>query len=221
MAFSSLNTFSASTGLGVSSKKTTYTSGLYYKTYKGNNYSNNPTYFYGATSSSNYYYRGITAFSDANTGKTQTTSGTTTAIANTSILTFTANDTSNCAITFYGYFKPTTSGTWYFKMGTTGLSNDDICCLWFGIKDQTISSLKSSATDSNYNRAVTYTTWQNSSGFNETSESYSVSLEENKYYPIMMNWGQSGGGQVLELSFKISGGTYSTNGSGYYYNTGA
>jgi hypothetical protein len=231
MAFSSLNTVASSSGLGVASKPTTgttYSSGLTYKTYSGNSYSNNSTYFFGANTVNSvisYYYRGITAFSDSNTGKASVTDGTTTNIVTTSILTFTNNNTGkngteSCIVTFYGYFKPNASGTWYFKMGSSTYSNDDICCLWFGSEGQTISSLKSSATNSNYNKAVTYTTWQNSSGFSETSEAYSVYLNVDKYYPIMMNWGQGSGGQVLELSFRISTDSYSTNGSGYYFNDG-
>ena len=198
MAFSSLNTIASSSGLGVASapKNTTstYNSGLYYKGYSGNTYTSNPTYFYGSTNSTTFFNRGITAFSDSNTSKALVAYGTTTSIANSSILTFTNNNTGtngteSCIVTFYGYFKPNATGTWYFKMGTSTLSNDDICCLWFGSAGQTISSLKSSATDSNYNMRVIYTTWQNSSGFSETTEAYSVSLIANNYYPIMMNWG--------------------------------
>ena len=51
MAFSSLNTVASSSGLGVASAPnnttTTYSSGLYYKGYSGNNYSTNPDYFFG------------------------------------------------------------------------------------------------------------------------------------------------------------------------------
>lgn len=53
MAFSSLNSFSASTGLGVSNKKTTattYSSGLYYKGYTNNT----GTYVYGVSSGNRY-----------------------------------------------------------------------------------------------------------------------------------------------------------------------
>jgi len=221
MAFSSLNTFASATGVGISNtSNTSYSSGLYYKTYTGNNYSNNSTYFYGVNNSITYN-RGISFFSDANTGKTQTSSGTTTNIVNSSITTFTANDTSNCAITFYGYFKPNTSGTWYFKMGTSTLSNNDISSLWFGSDGETISSLKTNVTDNNPNKYVTYTTWQTSGGFTDSTNAYSVSLIADNYYPILMNWGQSSDDQVLELSFKVSGGSYSTNGSGYFYNSGS
>ena len=49
MAFSSLNTFSASTGLGITNK-TKYTSGLYYKGYTNNT----GTYVYGVSSGNRY-----------------------------------------------------------------------------------------------------------------------------------------------------------------------
>jgi len=48
-----------------------------------------------------------------------------------------------------------------------------------------------------------------------------ILLTQDLYYHILMNWGQTSGGQVLGLAFKNSTGSYSTNGSGYYYNQGA
>jgi hypothetical protein len=236
MAFSSLNTFSASTGLGITNK-TKYTSGLYYKGYSGNDYSTNPDYFFGVYSNTAYYNNGITAFSDSNTRKAEVASDTTTNITSSNISTFTNNYIDNTIVTFYGYFKPNESGSWSFRMATSNYANDEISILWIGSDGQTIANLKSSATaptsastrtatnptttGSNANKMVNYSFALNSTSNVTNNTIYIVTLTSGKYYPILMNWGQSGGGEICELAIKSpSGTTYSTDGSGYYFNDG-
>lgn len=218
MAFSSLNTIASSSGLGVASVSkntmTTYSSGLYYKGYTGNNAGY--TYFYGVNGTTAYYNNAIYAFSDSNTSKTFVASGTTTNITSTNISTFVGSSTTNIMTTFYGYFKPTTTGTYKFRLGTNYYANDDIAVLWIGSAGQTISSLKSSATAPNSTSSYTayppsYTgsnadlmvcyNIANNNAANVTARAiYSVSLTQNLYYPIMMNWAQNSGGKICELA---------------------
>ncbi len=240
MAFSSLNTVASSSGLGVASAPnnttTTYSSGLYYKGYTGNDPGD--TYFYGVSGTLAYYNNGIFAFSDSNTSKAEVVSSTTTNITSSNISTFTNNYIDNTIVTFYGYFKPNESGSWSFRMATSNYANDEISILWIGSDGQTIANLKSSATaptsastrtnttpsytGSNANKIVNYSFATNSTANVNSFTIYTVTLTSGKYYPILMNWGQSGGGEYCELAIKRpSGTTYSTDGSSYYFNTGA
>lgn len=227
MAFSSLNTFSAASGLGVSSKQittTTYSSGLYYKGYTNNS----GTYVYGV-SSGNRYENALLFFSDTNTTKTLYSSGTTTNITSSQLINYvgvasTTNGIS-AAATFYGYFKPNSTSSWSFSLyPASGIySNDDISTLWIGSAGQTISDLKTNANVNAYNASTNVNGYRVRNVYTTSvaSATVTITLTQDLYYPILMNWGQTGGGQVLGLAFKNSTGTYSTNGSGYYYNTGA
>jgi hypothetical protein len=226
MAFSSLNSFSASTGLGVSSKKTTttYTSGLYYKGYTNNS----GTYVYGV-SSGNRYENALLFFTDTNTSKIFYSSGTTTNITSTELYNYVgvASTTNNvsAAATFYGYFKPNATEYWSFTLypASGTLSNDDISTLWIGTAGQTISNLKTNASLSVYNASTNTNGYRVRNAYSDSvsTATTSILLTQDLYYPILMNWGQTTGGQVLGLAFKNLTGSYSTNGSGYYYNTGA
>jgi len=241
MAFSSLNTVASSSGLGVASKPTTgttYSSGLYYKGYTGNDAGDN--YFYGVNGTIAYYNNGIFAFSDSNTSKQEVMSGTTTNITSSNISTFVGSTTANIMVSFYGYFKPTTSGTYKFRLGTSVYTNDDIAILWIGAEGQSIANLKSTATapsssssyttfppsytGSNANLMVNYNLGNNSSANVTARGIYSVSLNANAYYPILMNWAQNVGGKYCELAIApppTASTTFSTDGSSYFYNTGA
>lgn len=227
MAFSSLNSFSASTGLGVSSKKTTtitYSSGLYYKGYTNNS----GTYVYGV-SGSNRYDNALLFFSDTNTTKQLYSEGTTTNITSSQLINYVgvASTTQgiSAAATFYGYFKPNSTSSWSFSLypASGTLSNDDISTLWIGAAGQTISDLKTNASLNVYNASTNTNGYRLRNVYSNSVASavVTISLTQDLYYPILMNWGQTGGGQVLGLAFKNSSGSYSTNGSGYYYNTGA
>ena len=111
MAFSSLNTFSASTGLGVSTKKTTttYTSGLSFIVYDGY-FADNVSY----TSSTILYTGTTTSISTISTG----TNGN-----------IAVNGNETYTVVWTGYFKVTVSDTYTFS-----LESDDASYLWI---DQT------------------------------------------------------------------------------------
>lgn len=141
--------------------------------------------------------------------------------------------------TFYGYFKPTTTGSWKFRLGTAAYANDDISALWIGSAGQTIFDLKTTATaptssstysayppsytGSNTDLLVCYNLANNSTT-NVTSRAvYTVTLTKDLYYPILMNWGQNVGGKYCELAIATptASTTFSTDGSSYFFNTGA
>jgi hypothetical protein len=107
MAFSSLNSFSASTGLGVSSKK--YSSGLNFIVYYGY-FSDNVSY----TNSTILYTGTITQISSILTG------------TNNNIA---VNGNETYTVVWTGYFKVTVSDTYTFS-----LESDDASYLWI---DQT------------------------------------------------------------------------------------
>jgi hypothetical protein len=109
MAFSSLNSFSGASGLGVSSKKTTktYTSGLNFIVYDG--YFNDDVSY---TSSSILYTGTITQISSILTG------------TNNNIA---VNGGTTLTIVWTGYFKVTVSDTYTFS-----LASDDASYLWIG-----------------------------------------------------------------------------------------
>jgi hypothetical protein len=115
------------------------------------------------------------------------------------------------AISFSGYFKAPSTGT--FTFATNDAKNnavqDDIMVLWFGTTPNiTIASFKSGLTESNYKATSNYTT--NSGGF------YSVSLTAGYYYPILFNYSQGNGG--AQLFFTWATGTYSSaNGSAFSF----
>jgi len=111
MAFSSLNSFSASTGLGVSNKKTTttYSSGLNFIVYDGY-FADDVSY----TSSTILYTGTITQISSILTG------------TNNNIA---VNGADTITIVWTGYFKVTVSDTYTFS-----LASDDASYLWI---DQT------------------------------------------------------------------------------------
>lgn len=117
----------------------------------------------------------------------------------------------NNAVSIFGYFLATTSGNWTFTLGANGLSNDDVSSFWIGSEGQTIESLKASATISNVSKSV-----KSNTGI--ANSNYSVVLTGGSYYPILLNWGQTGGGAVLGLGITPPGGTLTYDGTPYFFN---
>lgn len=99
-----------------------------------------------------------------------------------------------------GYFKPSTSEEYTFY-----LSSDDGSYLWIG------------------NNAVSgYTTSNalvNNGGAHGSVEvAGSIALVANTYYPIRIQFGEIGGGDIITVSFSSNTISKTTNGNGYYYN---
>jgi hypothetical protein len=179
-------------------------SGLNYSSYSNNDGNNNFQFQYGGIG---YYQNCLNFFKNAGT---PTSTGTVTSLNS-------VNTTNNfglinpyyCAISFYGYFFATISGTWTFTFGTGNLANDDLSVFWIGTAGQTLSSLKLNVTESNYSFGVTYPI-----SFNNCS--YSISLISGNYYPILLNYGQSYGGSVIGFGITPPNGSLTYDGTGYF-----
>lgn len=183
--------------------------GLKYKAYTNNTTGNAYSYNWDVNGS---YTHCATFF----TNNTPYGTGTVTTINNT--YTIFGGQTSSIAATYYGYFKPNSSGVWSFMLGSTSLADDDLANLWIGSANQTIASLQSSATDTNYQKGVNYTV------LGVANYSYTTSgLNAGTFYPIMFNWGQNSGGTTMYLYFcqtsnPTSGSSWISDMTGYFYN---
>jgi len=98
----------------------------------------------------------------------------------------------------------------YFRAGTTEnytfyTSSDDSSLLWVGDNAKISFSLLNLTVD---NRGL--------HGTQERSSS-PISLVAGTYYPIRLQFGENGGGDVVTLNFSTATITKTTNGLGYYY----
>lgn len=98
-----------------------------------------------------------------------------------------------------GYFIPDVSGTWTFFT-----SSDDSSLLWIG--DPARSGFSAA------NAIV------NNAGLHGNQErSGTINLDSGVVYPIRITFGESGGGDIMTVSFTPPGGVKTTNGLGYYF----
>jgi len=111
-----------------------------------------------------------------------------------------------------GYFKPNVTGSWSFQLGIPGsLSNDDISIFWIDDGANVNGTTTHwPPTDTNYNYLQNYQ-------LPIASAIYTTTLTAGVYYPIQLNWGQSVGGSVLGFYFKAPGGSFVSNGSGFFF----
>jgi len=179
------------------------TSGLNYSSYSNNNGSN--SFQYRGTDN---YQNCLNFFNNAGTPAYTGTVTSLNSIHTTSNFGLTNN--SSCAISFYGYLLASRSGTWSFTFGAGNLANDDLSVFWIGTAGESLSSLKSRVTESNYNFGVTFTV-----PFNNCS--WTKSLIAGNYYPILLNWGQSGGGSVIGFGITPPNGSMTYDGRGYFF----
>ena len=106
----------------------------------------------------------------------------------------------NQSYQWVGYFKPDYTGTW--TIGSNGTGIDDSCTVWIGS-----------------NAHVGYTTSNsliNVSGL--AAASSTISLSAGVYYPIRVQYGNSGGPGVMTLSYAHTGRTVTNNWSGLLFN---
>lgn len=100
-----------------------------------------------------------------------------------------------------GFFKASTTGTYTFQT-----CSDDGSWLWIG------AVAASGYTNSN-------ATVNNGGGHGVTCRDGNASLVANTYYPIRISFGEGGGGDEITVNFKVPGGSYQSNGVGFYYLT--
>jgi hypothetical protein len=123
-----------------------------------------------------------------------------TPVTSTNINRFTSN-ADNYSWLWTGFFKASTTGTYYFQT-----CSDDGSWVWVG------ANAKTGYTNSN---ALV----NNGGGHGVQCAEGSISLTANTYYPIRITFGEGGGGDEITVNFKVPGGSYQSNGAGFYYLT--
>jgi hypothetical protein len=124
-----------------------------------------------------------------------------TSIQTTTISEPATEDGSNFSVQWLGYFKPTTTETYTFFT-----NSDDASYMWIG------ANALSGFTTANANI--------NNGGAHAPIEiSTTVSLTSGTYYPIRMQFGEAGGGDVFDFNYSTPTITKTTNVTGLvFYN---
>jgi hypothetical protein len=124
-----------------------------------------------------------------------------TSIQTTSISEAGTDDGSNFSCQWLGYFKPTTTQTYTFYT-----NSDDASYVWVG------TNAISGFTTAN-------ATVNNGGAHGPTETSGSIALTAGVYYPIRIQFGEAGGGDVMTFNFSTSTITKTTNVTGLvFYN---
>jgi len=134
---------------------------------------------------------------------TPTTYGTNpaTSVQTTAISEPSSDDGSNFSVQWLGYFKPTTTETY-----TLYIASDDGSYLWIG------ANALSGFTTANANI-------NNGGAHGNTEQNTTVSLTAGTYYPIRMQFGEIGGGDVFSFNYSTPTITKTTNVTGLvFYN---
>ena len=109
------------------------------------------------------------------------------------------------SVQWKGYFKAAETGTHTFYT-----KSDDSSWLWLGSKLTPIETLISERSSS--------TALVNNSGVHATTtRSGQISLTAGKLYPILIYFGENGGGDIIEVSFTPPSGTTTFNGTNYFF----
>jgi hypothetical protein len=114
-----------------------------------------------------------------------------------------SDDGSNFSCQWLGYFKPTTTETY-----TLYISSDDGSYLWIG------ANALSGFTTAN-------TTINNGGAHGPVEVSTTISLTAGTYYPIRMQFGEIGGGDVFSFNYSTSTITKTTNVTGLVFHNPA
>lgn len=100
-----------------------------------------------------------------------------------------------------GFFKPSTTENYTFYT-----NSDDGSYLWIG--------------ESANNPTIQNVLVNNGGAHGSQEVSASIQLIANEYYPIRIQFGEIGGGDVITVSFSSDTISKTTDGSGYYFNHG-
>ena len=124
-----------------------------------------------------------------------------TSVQTTAISEAATDDGTNFSVQWLGYFKPTTTETY-----TLYISSDDASYLWIG------ANALSGFTTAN-------ATINNGGAHGTLERSATVSLTAGTYYPIRMQFGEIGGGDVFAFNYSTPTITKTTNVTGLvFYN---
>lgn len=99
-----------------------------------------------------------------------------------------------------GYFKPSTTEEYTFYT-----SSDDGSYLWIG--------------ESANNPTLLNVLVNNGGPHGDQEVSASINLVANTYYPIRIQFGEIGGGDIITVSFSTNTISKTTNGTGYYFHS--
>ena len=113
-----------------------------------------------------------------------------------------SDDGSNFSCQWLGYFKPTTSETYTFFT-----SSDDASYAWVGTNAQT-------------GFTTTNAIVKNGGAHGNQEASGTIALTAGVYYPIRIQFGEAGGGDVMTFNYSTPTITKTTNVTGLvFYNT--
>ena len=125
-----------------------------------------------------------------------------TSVQTTTISEPSSDDGTNFSVQWLGYFKPTTTETY-----TLFISSDDGSYLWIGAN--AISGF-----------STANSTINNGGAHSNTERSATVSLTAGVYYPIRMQFGEIGGGDVFTFNYSTPTISKTTNVTGLvFYNS--
>ena len=105
-----------------------------------------------------------------------------------------------------GYFKASTTGEYIFST-----TSDDSSWLWLGTASETTEALLA-------RRSIDNELVDNHGLHGAQTRSGSIVLTANQLYPILVYYGESSGGDVINVSFTPPTGIVTTDGFGFYYN---
>ena len=107
----------------------------------------------------------------------------------------------NFSVQWLGYFKPhVTSSTWKFR-----ITSDDCSYLWIG--ENAITGF--TIANSNINNGGIHG--------NITVNSTNITLSQNIYYPLRIQFGQGVGGYGMKLEFSIDNINWYSNGTNFFF----
>jgi hypothetical protein len=125
--------------------------------------------------------------------------GTTTAITSP-----TFGSASNISTEYVGYFKPNTTGFWSFRT-----NSDDASYIWLG--QYAVSGYSAANSDPKYPGL------HSMGGFMTGA---AVRLVADVFYPIRIQYGNATGSLGVVIEFSGPGVSWTSNGTGYFFNTG-
>ena len=106
------------------------------------------------------------------------------------------------SVEWNGFFVPNFTGNWKFKT-----RSDDKSYLWLG---------NNANSGYNINNTLVKNLRKNKESF---SNEATMKLDANVYYPIRIQFGNKGGPDFFQLFIKSPNGSYTTNGSGLFFNS--
>ena len=106
------------------------------------------------------------------------------------------------SVEWNGFFVPNFTGNWKFKT-----RSDDKSYLWLG---------NNANSGYNINNTLVKNLRKNKESF---SNEATIKLDANVYYPIRIQFGNKGGPDFFQLFIKSPNGSYTTNGSGLFFNS--